>query len=189
KLIDSNNSLPLNVHVIDAACLLKQFLRCLPEPILPSEVHCKILRCMELSEEARVEAVTLCTFLLPRAHRHTLVYLMDLMTEVAASSAHNLMDAHNLAIVLAPNLLPTTFTSTNSRKSATPNLHSEDALLTTNIEIMQLMIENAGKLCRIPNSLSLALDIREKSRSTENLLSSQQQSSARKKRRSASIHS
>lgn len=32
---------------------------------------------MQLGKEARVEAVTLCTMLLPLANRHTLVYLMD----------------------------------------------------------------------------------------------------------------
>ncbi|XP_068237604.1 uncharacterized protein [Palaemon carinicauda] len=187
KLIDSDNSLPTNVHVIDGACLLKQFLRCLPEPLLTSDVHSKIIKCMDLSEEFRVEAVTLCSLLLPERHRHTLIYLMDFLTEVVASSGSNLMDAHNLAIVLAPNLLPTTITPTSRRKNF-QNIPSEDVLLTTNIEILQLIIENGSHFCRMPSSLALALEHREQSKSTENLVSSQLHSAVRKKRRSASIH-
>ncbi|XP_066965105.1 uncharacterized protein [Macrobrachium rosenbergii] len=187
KLIDSNNSLPTNVHVIDGACLLKQFLRCLPEPLLTSDVHSKIIKCMDLSVEFRIEAVTLCTLLLPERHRHTLIYLMDFLTEVVASSGSNLMDAHNLAIVLAPNLLPTTITPTTRRKNF-QNMPSEDVLLTTNIEILQLIIENGSRFCQMPSGLALALEHREQSKSTENLLASQLHSAVRKKRRSASIH-
>ncbi|XP_037795209.1 uncharacterized protein LOC119590603 [Penaeus monodon] len=188
KLIDSGSSLPNSVHVIDGACLLKQFLRSLPTPLLSSEVHNKTIKCMQLGKEARVEAVTLCTMLLPLANRHTLVYLMDFLSDVVAASGSNLMDAHNLAIVLAPNLLPTSITVNNRKGSAGP-LHSEDAMLATNIEILQLLIENAPRLCRLPNNVALALEHREQSRSTENLLTpSEPHPVTRKKRRSASIH-
>lgn len=44
KLIDSGSSLPNSVHVIDGACLLKQFLRSLPTPLLSSEVHNKTIK-------------------------------------------------------------------------------------------------------------------------------------------------
>ncbi|XP_063595757.1 uncharacterized protein LOC134772646 [Penaeus indicus] len=136
KLIDSGSSLPNSVHVIDGACLLKQFLRSLPNPLLSSEVHSKTIKCMQLGKEARVEAVTLCTMLLPLANRHTLVYLMDFLSDVVHASGSNLMDAHNLAIVLAPNLLPTSITL-NNKKGSAGSLHSEDAILATNIEILQ----------------------------------------------------
>ncbi|XP_042224990.1 uncharacterized protein LOC121868425 isoform X2 [Homarus americanus] len=191
KLIDSGNSLPNSVHVVDAACLLKQFLRCLPDPILSSEVHSKIIKCMELAQETKIEAILLCTMLLPQTHRHTLVYLMDFFSDVVTTSSSNLMDARNLAIVLAPNLLPTTITlpSTSSWKSSTQFLTCEDAMLATNIEVLQLLIENASLVCRLPRNLALALEHREKSKSTENLIATTQPHTAtRKKRRSASIH-
>lgn len=55
---------------------------------------------------------------------------------------------------------------------------------------LQLLIENAPRLCRLPNNVALALEHREQSRSTENLLTpSEPHPATRKKRRSASIHS
>lgn len=78
RLVDSGASLPASVHVIDAACLLKQFLRCLPDPLLPTDVHTKLACCLHVTvEEQRMEAMVLCTLLLPRPHQHTLIYLMD----------------------------------------------------------------------------------------------------------------
>ncbi|XP_045587888.2 uncharacterized protein [Procambarus clarkii] len=189
KLIDSGSSLSNSVHVIDAACLLKQFLRSLPDPLLSSDVHSKIVKCMDLVQEARIAAIVLCTLLLPRAHRYTLVYLMDFFSDVVAASGSNLMDARNLAIVLAPNLLPTTFTPpASSWKSSGHSLPSEDVMLATNIEILQLLIESASLVGRMPSNVALAIEHREKSQSTENLLAPQSHSASRKKRRSASIH-
>ncbi|XP_071528598.1 uncharacterized protein [Panulirus ornatus] len=190
KLIDSGSSLPTSVHVVDGACLLKQFLRSLPDPILSSSVHAKIIKCMDLEQEAKIDAIVLCTLLLPQTHRSTLVYLMDFFSDVVAASGSNLMDARNLAIVLAPNLLSTTIMPhTTNRKSHGQVLLSEDAMLATNIEILQLLIENASLVCRMPSSVSMALEHQEHSQSTENLLSTAQpHPAARKKRRSASIH-
>lgn len=77
KLLDAGDSLPSSVHVIDCACLLKQYLRCLPSPLLLPEVHAKMVACMKLEAEARIDAVALCILLFPRPHIHALLYLLD----------------------------------------------------------------------------------------------------------------
>lgn len=77
KLLDAGNSLPPSMHVIDCACLLKQYLRCLPEPLLSPEVHSKMVACMKLEAEVRVDAVALCILLFPHSHIHALLYLLD----------------------------------------------------------------------------------------------------------------
>ncbi|XP_053631631.1 uncharacterized protein [Cherax quadricarinatus] len=144
---------------------------------------------MDLAQETRLDAIILCTLLLPQTHRDTLLYLMDFFSDVVAASGSNLMDAHNLAIVLAPNLLPTTFTPpSTSWRSSGQSFPSEDVMLATNIEILQLLIENGSLVCRLPSSVLLALQNQDKSQSTENLLSAQSHPTTRKKRRSESLH-
>ncbi|KAK3878465.1 hypothetical protein Pcinc_016885 [Petrolisthes cinctipes] len=199
RLVDGGASLPASVHVIDAACLLKQFLRCFPDPLLPFDVHTKMARCLHLPlEEDRIEAMVLCTLLLPRPHRHTLIYLMDFFSSVIAASESNLMGAGNLAIVLAPNLLPSTLSPPTSRRKSTGQTASSahETTLTTNIKIMELLLECCDVVCRLSSSVTEALELRLRTRSTENLLAAsnppeQQQQQlppqARKKRRSASI--
>lgn len=98
KLLDAGDALPSSVHVIDCACLLKQYLRCLPEPLLLPEVHGKMVACMKLEAEARVDAVALCILLFPRSHIHALLYLLDFFSEVVGASSSNKMDAKNLEI-------------------------------------------------------------------------------------------
>ncbi|KAK8387386.1 hypothetical protein O3P69_018166 [Scylla paramamosain] len=206
KLLDGGSSLPSSVHVIDCACLLKQYLRCLPEPLLFSEVHARVVASMELESETRVEAMALSILLLPRTHIDTLLYLIDFFSEVVEASDSNKMDARNLAIVLAPNLLPPTLShppALRRKSSSFPDSTSEDTMLTKNIEILQLLIENAGTVCRMPSYVVETLEPRHRSQSTEDLIAStvqplsssssrqaQQQPLApnKKKRRSASIH-
>ena len=57
------------------------------------------------------------------------------MSAVASSSATNLMDAHNLAIVLAPNLLPVLNNGSNSKKST---WFTEDHLLSSTISVIEV---------------------------------------------------
>ncbi|XP_076056493.1 uncharacterized protein LOC143034393 [Oratosquilla oratoria] len=186
-LLDSGASLPNSVHPIDAACLLKQFLRWLPQPLLPTELYPKLMRTLKLDKVEQVEALILCTLLLPRSHRHTLLYFTDLLTEVANASSDNLMDHHNLSVVLAPNLLPVSIQATPGKKiSHGQHPHSEDTILASSIDIIRLLLEHASVICRIPPSISESLKARE-SKSTENL-DIPNPPSARKKRRSASIH-
>lgn len=83
--MDTGGSLPASVHVIDCACLLKQYLRSLPDPLLTPEVHAKVVACMKLEAETRVDAVALSILLLPRAHIHALLFLLD----VSSSSISN----------------------------------------------------------------------------------------------------
>ena len=52
------------------------------------------------------------------------------------------MDAHNLAIVLAPNLLPSTLSLPNAqKKSAQENQYPDDIVLAMNIEIIEVLFK------------------------------------------------
>lgn len=112
-----------------AAVLLKKYLRDLPEPIFPEKLYQTIRRCPAPSDDITdISSVTYirdtllpalphCVYIvlshylrefssavllliMKRAHR-----CIDLMHEVSLRSASNRMDAHNLAVVLCPNLV------------------------------------------------------------------------------------
>ncbi|KAJ7506835.1 CDC42 rho GTPase-activating protein [Mycena galericulata] len=100
-----------------AAVLLKKYLRDLPEPIIPESLYPVVRRCPmpspsgndPSSVERDIASVTyirdvllpqlpLCVYIL-------LSHVLLLMHEVSLRSASNRMDAHNLAVVLCPNLV------------------------------------------------------------------------------------
>ena len=90
--------------VLDVAALLKQFLRELPQPVVPRIYH-QVLASAFASQE-RAENFLLCLLLLPSDHLASLSFLLRHLNTVARSASTNKMTAANLAIVLSPNLLP-----------------------------------------------------------------------------------
>ncbi|KAJ7643694.1 hypothetical protein FB45DRAFT_280069 [Roridomyces roridus] len=102
-----------------AAVLLKKYLRDLPEPVFPESLYPVIRRCpmpsaspdardpanveRDLAAIAYIRDVLLpqlppCVYIL-------LSHVLHLMHDVSLRAASNRMDAHNLAVVLCPNLV------------------------------------------------------------------------------------
>ncbi|KAM3871472.1 rho GTPase-activating protein 11A [Diretmus argenteus] len=90
----------------DVACLVKQFFRELPEPVLPTELHEAFLKAQQLAtEEGRASATMLLSCVLPDRNLSMLRHFFDFLHNVAQRSAENKMDSSNLSVILAPNLL------------------------------------------------------------------------------------
>ncbi|KAJ7621909.1 Rho GTPase activation protein [Mycena polygramma] len=102
-----------------AAVLLKKYLRDLPEPVIPESLYPVVRRCpmpsttadatdpvnveRDLASIAYIRDVLLpqlppCVYIL-------LSHVLHLMHDVSLRAASNRMDAHNLAVVLCPNLV------------------------------------------------------------------------------------
>ncbi|KAJ3863141.1 hypothetical protein EV359DRAFT_73772 [Lentinula novae-zelandiae] len=93
-----------------AAVLLKKYLRDLPTPIFPEALYPVIRRCpMPTSDPGDMASVMYirdvflseippCTYIL-------LSHVLHLMHDISLRSASNRMDAHNLSVVLCPNLV------------------------------------------------------------------------------------
>ncbi|KAJ3891785.1 Rho GTPase activation protein [Lentinula edodes] len=93
-----------------AAVLLKKYLRDLPTPIFPEALYPVIRRCpMPTSDPGDMTSVMYirdvllseippCTYIL-------LSHVLHLMHDISLRSASNRMDAHNLSVVLCPNLV------------------------------------------------------------------------------------
>ncbi|KAJ7151591.1 SBDS protein C-terminal domain-containing protein [Mycena filopes] len=84
-----------------AAVLLKKYLRDLPEPIIPENLYPVVRRCpMPSSSADTTDPANLppCVYIL-------LSHVLHLMHDVSLRVASNRMDAHNLTVVLCPNLV------------------------------------------------------------------------------------
>ncbi|KAF2355884.1 Rho GTPase-activating protein domain [Trinorchestia longiramus] len=168
RLVDGGTDLPTNMHPIDAACLIKQFFRCLPHPLLESSIHARMLRCLMTLEEGepRISGLALCSLLLPTPSQHSLVYFLSFLDEVVQQSSSNRMDAYNLAVVLSPNLLPMTLGSTHlapgaapghNKMKQTPFAITDDNIIAANIDIIQELIRHQHRMCRLPSDVLAGL--------------------------------
>ncbi|KAJ7704972.1 hypothetical protein B0H17DRAFT_921035 [Mycena rosella] len=102
-----------------AAVLLKKYLRDLPDPIIPESLYPVVRRCPmpspsgNATDAANVERdIASVTYVrevllpqLPLCVYILLSHVLHLMHEVSLRAASNRMDAHNLAVVLCPNLV------------------------------------------------------------------------------------
>jgi len=138
-----------DAHAVDVASLLKQFLRELPDPLMTSALYDVFLQCAGATAvdgtSAHIDAVLLACLLLPDANLATLRYLVTFLMRVAAMSEHNRMDASNLAVCLAPNLL---YCEQVSALTMTDSLRLE-----AETTVIQLLIENAAYVGMVSDSI------------------------------------
>ncbi|KAM8987731.1 rho GTPase-activating protein 36 [Ara ararauna] len=103
-----------SVH--DVAALLKEFLRDMPDPLIPRELYSAFLSTASMAGPAQLGALQLLLFLLPPAHSDTLLRLLRLLAEVARHARGsrrpdgqeipgNKMTVSNLATIFGPNVL------------------------------------------------------------------------------------
>ncbi|KFW62771.1 Rho GTPase-activating protein 6, partial [Pygoscelis adeliae] len=103
-----------SVH--DVAALLKEFLRDMPDSLIPRELYAAFLSTASMEGPAQLAALQLLLFLLPPCHSDTLHRLLRFLSEVArhAESSRgpdgqeipgNKMTVSNLATIFGPNVL------------------------------------------------------------------------------------
>ncbi|KAI9513920.1 hypothetical protein NQZ68_038322 [Dissostichus eleginoides] len=94
-----------SVRQVDAAGLLKLFIRELPTPLL-THTHLSTYRAVlgVSSVLHQVQALQLLTLLLPEANRETLRALLVFLRQVVSHQDQNRMSLWNVSMVMAPNL-------------------------------------------------------------------------------------
>lgn len=109
--IDATQSPDLSrENPVQIAALLKKFLREMPDPLLTFRLHKLFVASQKIDEDKRSHVLHLTCCLLPKAHRDTMEVLFAFLKWVS-SFAHideesgSKMDSHNLATVMAPNVL------------------------------------------------------------------------------------
>uniref|UniRef100_A0A673VVI4 Rho GTPase activating protein 36 n=1 Tax=Salmo trutta TaxID=8032 RepID=A0A673VVI4_SALTR len=92
-----------SVH--DVAALLKEFLRDMPDPLLPRELYSAFLHANILQGTDQFLYLQLLLYLLPACNCDTLLRLLTLLHTVQSHFLGNKMTATNLAVIFGPNLL------------------------------------------------------------------------------------
>jgi hypothetical protein len=129
-------------NVVQVAALLKKYLRELPDPLLTFKLHRLFIASQKIADEdkrRRVLHLTCC--LLPKAHRDTLEILCSFFNWVASfhqvdEESGSKMDTHNLATVIAPNIL-----FTNAKTPVDDNFLA--------IEVVHTLIECNEQMCEV----------------------------------------
>lgn len=132
-------------NVVQVAALLKKYLRELPDPLLTFKLHRLYITSQRITDEdkrQRVLHLTAC--LLPKCHRDCLEILFTFFNWVASfhqvdEESGSKMDVHNLATVIAPNIL-----FTNAKGSG-----MDDSFLA--IEAVHSLIECNETMCEVGN--------------------------------------
>jgi len=129
-------------NVVQVAALLKKYLRELPDPLLTFKLHRLFIASQKIADEdkrRRVLHLTCC--LLPKAHRDCLEILCSFFNWVASfhqvdEESGSKMDTHNLATVIAPNIL-----FTNAKTPVDDNFLA--------IEVVHTLIECNEQMCEV----------------------------------------
>ncbi|VIO94028.1 RhoGAP domain containing protein [Brugia malayi] len=94
----------LQVASIAASVLLKTFLRSLGEPVITNALYPRLTALSELPKDSKLGAIIEIVDALPLENWMLLKTVCQFLTEVAAHSKENLMNANNLSVVFGPNL-------------------------------------------------------------------------------------
>ncbi|KAG0040647.1 hypothetical protein BGZ82_000068 [Podila clonocystis] len=114
KLVEAfNNDHPpdlMDPEIYQDVCsitsVLKQFLRSLPEPLIPSSLYDGFMDAIDLpSNEAQLHKFGELVHRMPEAHFQTMKALMEHLGRVTQNSRINLMNAKNLSVVFGPTLM------------------------------------------------------------------------------------
>ncbi|KPJ18268.1 Rho GTPase-activating protein 11A [Papilio machaon] len=145
RLLDAGGCVSEGHHPIDVASVLKLYLRCLPEPLISAEVQDLLLRCRVTAGEDGLKPILHTLLLLPVLHVHLLHYIMELLNFIASRHKDNLMDSSNLAIVMAPSIMPLPAASSAQR-------------LEHHVALVKMFIENSQHIGVLTEELMTQLD-------------------------------
>ncbi|KAM3593404.1 uncharacterized protein V6R79_012256 [Siganus canaliculatus] len=136
------------VRQVDAAGLLKLFIRELPTPLL---THLSAYRSVlgVSSVVHQVQALQLLALLLPEAHRETLRALLVFLRKVVFHQDQNRMSLWNVSMVMAPNL----FCHHHGNKSSAAKQQEEMEEAVGGARLVRLMITHQDLLWTVPSFL------------------------------------
>ncbi|XP_036934642.1 rho GTPase-activating protein 28 [Acanthopagrus latus] len=139
------------VRQVDAAGLLKLFIRELPTPLL-THTHLSTYRSVLgiSSVLHQVQALQLLSLLLPEAHRETLRALLVFLRKVVSHQDQNRMSLWNVSMVMAPNLFSCIH---RGNKSSVAKQREEMEEAVGGAQLIRLMVTHQDLLWTVPSFL------------------------------------
>ncbi|EXJ78027.1 hypothetical protein A1O3_09187 [Capronia epimyces CBS 606.96] len=160
ELIDANQTPDLSrENPVQIAALLKKFLREMPEPLLTFKLQRLFIISQKIADEERRRRILhLTCCLMPKSHRDTMEVLFSFLKWAASFSqvdeeSGSKMDIHNLATVMAPNILYAKEKAPNAKLPQIPQV--DDSFLA--IEAVNTLIEYNDYFCQVPEDLQSIL--------------------------------
>lgn len=96
-------SISTEFTVHDVCCLLKQFLRELPQPLLVDKLNDLFLQTVKLqSNQKRTDSIRLLLLMLPSVNRQFFHDLIKMFTKITQNIDKNFMNSSNLATIFSP---------------------------------------------------------------------------------------
>ena len=145
ELIDANQTPDLTrENAVQVAALLKKFLRDMPDPLLTFKLHRLWIAAQKLEDEdTRQRLLHLTCCLMPKSHRDTMEVLFAFLRWTASFSqvdeeSGSKMDAHNLATVMAPNILYAFQKKDNTKAAHVPQVDESFLAIETVHTLIQL---------------------------------------------------
>jgi hypothetical protein len=151
ELIDTNQTPDLSrENPVQVAALLKKFLRDMPDPLMTFKLHKLWIITQKLTDEdKRRRVLHLACCLMPKSHRDTMEVLFSFLKWASSFSqvdeeSGSKMDVHNLATVMAPNILYAQQIPKNA-KSHVPQV--DESFLA--IETVHTLIQFSDSFCQV----------------------------------------
>ncbi|KAK9393736.1 rho GTPase-activating protein 20-like [Crotalus adamanteus] len=138
KLNSGNDVQVDGESVFVAAAILTDFLRNIPDSVLSSDMHNLWMEAMEKESRAhKIEAIQSLVKQLPKANLLLLRHLFGVLHHIERNAVENQMNAFNLALCIAPNML----------WLPSPSGPEEESKSTKKVAMLvQFLIENAAEI-------------------------------------------
>ncbi|KAK5092121.1 Rho-type GTPase activating protein Rga1 [Exophiala xenobiotica] len=158
--IDNNQNPDLEKeNAVQVAALLKKFLRDMPDPLMTFKLHKLWITSQRLdNHNDKIRLLHLICCLLPKCNRDTMEVLFSFLKWAASFSqvdeeSGSKMDIHNLATVMAPNIL---YAPPPKQGSKGPQIPQVDESFLA-IEAVNLLIKYNETMCEVPEDLQSIL--------------------------------
>lgn len=160
EAIDNNQNPDLGKEgAVQIAALLKKFLRDMPDPLMTFKLHKLWIASQRIEDfEKRIRVLHLICCLLPKCNRDTMEVLFAFLKWAASFSqvdeeSGSKMDVHNLATVMAPNIL---YAAPPKQGTKGPQIPQVDESFLA-IEAVNLLIKYNETFCEVSTALLLPL--------------------------------
>ncbi|KAK5940538.1 Rho-type GTPase activating protein Rga1 [Knufia obscura] len=160
EAIDNNQNPDLEKeNAVQVAALLKKFLRDMPDPLMTFKLHKLWITSQRLdNHNDKIRLLHLICCLLPKFNRDTMEVLFSFLKWAASFSqvdeeSGSKMDIHNLATVMAPNILYAPPPKQGNKGPVIPQV--DESFLA--IEAVNLLIKYNETMCEVPEDLQSIL--------------------------------